>query len=499
MPIGPASNGTGLPVPATNRHYTLLTGATGLLGRYLVKDLLLSGVRLAVIARNSKRESAAQRVSDICSYWESELGQDLPRPICLVGDVRFKDLGLSESDKSWVRENCGSCIHNAAILDFRNAPRDQEPWVTNLGGTTHVVDFCHASQISDFHYVSTAYVCGNRTGTILESELNCGQEFRNDYERSKFMAEQLVQDADGFASKTIYRPAVITADSKTGYTTTYHGLHLYLRLMSMLVPQVEPDENGVRHTKVRAPMTGDEQRNVVTVDWVSQVIARLFQDKKAHGSTFHLSPKTKLTPRALIEACYKYFNSTGVEFCGRDTGQETLNDFEKSFMTNIGIYNSYDRCDPAFDTQNLRRHAGDIECPVIDEATIHRFLQFGEFDRWGKRRYKPVCSQFQVTNHLQSLKDYALAYKAGQQNGKPIENFQLGFDIVGLGGGQWHYDSETDRVTRGLPTHRGVSVVRITSDSLQKILAKDECAQTLPSTGLCENLLADYVDAKAYL
>lgn len=380
-------------------HYTLLTGATGLLGRYLLKDLLLSGVRLAVVARNSRKQSAARRIDEIRAFWEAELNRELPQPICLTGDVRLPNLGLSKSDRQWVADHCNSCLHNAALLNFCNAPREQEPWVTNLQGTIEVIEFCRASGIEQLHHVSTAYVCGNRMGTIREDELDCGQEFRNDYERSKFEAEKIVVDAAGFDCKTIYRPAVITADSTNGYTTTYHGLHLYLRLMSMLVPQVEPDENGIRHTRIRLPMTGNEPRNVVTVDWVSQVMTHLFLQPAAHGKTFHLSPDVKLTPRQLIEACYKYFGSAGVEFCGsRFPEEHELGDFEKNFLPNVGVYHSYDRCDPHFDHQNLKRHAGHIPCPVIDEPTIHRFLRFGEQDRWGKRRRNRVMASQPVVS-----------------------------------------------------------------------------------------------------
>ncbi|MEC9094331.1 MAG: SDR family oxidoreductase [Planctomycetota bacterium] len=481
-----------------NQHYTLLTGATGLLGRYLIKDLLLSGVRLTVVGRDSKREAATQRISNICSFWEKELGQELPRPVCLTGDVRFPNLGLSEDDHSWVQSNCNSCIHNAAILDFSTAPRDQEPWVTNLDGTTNVVDFCRATGMTDFHYVSTAYVCGNRMGTIREDELDCQQEFRNDYEQSKFLAEKLVRQAEGFESITVYRPAVITADSKTGYTTTYHGLHLYLRLMSLLVPQVEPDENGVRNTRIRLPMTGDEERNVVTVDWVSRAITKLFLEKNARGKTFHLSPESKLTPKFLIQSCYKYFNSTGVEFCGNQESESSESEeFETNFLSNVGIYNPYDRCDPVFDNRNTKQLAADVECPVIDEETIHRFLKFGELDRWGKRKEKSVSSSFQVTNHLPTLREYAITYRAKFVSPtQAAELFSFGFDVIGLGGGQWRYHSESDQMVQGLPLQPDAPIVRITAESLQKILAGENSEN--PSTSICETLFSDYVDAEFY-
>ena len=47
--------------------YHLLTGATGLLGSYLLRDCLRQGHRLAVLVRPSKRESGRQRIEAILS------------------------------------------------------------------------------------------------------------------------------------------------------------------------------------------------------------------------------------------------------------------------------------------------------------------------------------------------------------------------------------------------------------------------------------------------
>ena len=50
--------------------YLFLTGATGLLGSYLVRDLLRAGVELAVLVRSTRFESARQRVDGIVTRWE---------------------------------------------------------------------------------------------------------------------------------------------------------------------------------------------------------------------------------------------------------------------------------------------------------------------------------------------------------------------------------------------------------------------------------------------
>ena len=242
----------------SSKRYTLLTGATGLVGRYLMRDLLLKGHKLAVLVRPTKQQMVRERIEGILQMWEGNLGHRLPRPVLLSGDVTQANLGLSPKQLSWSEKFLDQIIHGAAVLKFQSASRELEPWKTNLGGTQHVLDFSKRCNIRDFHYISTAYVCGEREATVYENELAVNQTFRNDYEVSKFEAEQLVRDFDCFESKTIYRPAVISGDSQTGYTSTYHGLLLYLRLMAMLVPEQTKNADGVIETPISLPIEGDE-------------------------------------------------------------------------------------------------------------------------------------------------------------------------------------------------------------------------------------------------
>jgi thioester reductase-like protein len=386
--------------PRSFRQYTLLTGATGLLGRYLMRDLLRQDQRVAVLVRPNQKMQARERVEQILQWCESDLGHRLPRPVILAGDVKRVDLGLSENQLQWVKANCSQVIHSAAILDFRGTDRTQEPWVTNLGGTQNVLDFSRKTEIENFHYVSTAYVCGNRPGPILENDLLEPQTFRNDYERSKFEAENLVRSASGFDSKTIYRPAVIVGDSNTGYTSTYHGLFLYLRLMAMLVPQMDRNEDGVIETPLRLPFNGDEPRNLVPIDWVSKVISHLVQTPEAHGETYHLTPEKCTNAKEVIEYCYEYFNSAGVEFVGQGHEVEADSEFAQTFFDSIDIYSSYETSDPEFDKSNVDKFAGHLPCPAIDKEMVFRFLEFGKKNKWGKRRLPKVKASPWVESYL---------------------------------------------------------------------------------------------------
>jgi len=293
--------------------YVFLTGGTGLLGSYLIGDLLRSGVKLAVLVRGNRFESAVSRVENLVARWESRAGHALPRPVVLEGNLSEPGLGLSGDSLRWVRENCQSILHNAASLTFHAESEEGEPWRSNLYGTQYLLEFARETQIREFHHVSTAYVCGLRQDLVLEDELDVGQQHGNDYEVSKFQAEKLVRKADFLDSVTVYRPAIILGDSQTGYTTTFHGFYVPLKLVSTLltrsaVPGATPEGMAeiIKMVSERLreilQLQGHESKNLVPVDWCSRVITEIFKNPKHHQKTYHLTPGQKTTVRLLQDA-----------------------------------------------------------------------------------------------------------------------------------------------------------------------------------------------------
>jgi thioester reductase-like protein len=374
--------------------HVLLTGATGLVGRYLLRDLLLGGVPLAVLVRSQDGESAAQRVEAILTYWETNLGRKLPRPVCLEGDISREGLGLDADARAWVTGHCRSLLHNAASLTFIGKDRDREPWLSNLTGAQHVLDFCRQAGIRDLHHVSTAYVCGLRQGVILEDDVDLGQGFRNDYEKSKCEAEKLLRSATFLDQLTVYRPATIVGDSRTGYTSTYHGLYAYLQFAWVLVKYTERGPDGRHFIPVRLNATGDEPRNLVTVDWVSTVIAYLVQTPRHHGRTYHLAPLRPATARELEDAMSSYLGYYGPTFAGPGalTGGP-MSALENQFYETVALYQPYWVSEPLFDSRNTLEAAGHLPCPPMDRALLHRLIDFGIADQWGKRNRRPPAKK----------------------------------------------------------------------------------------------------------
>jgi thioester reductase-like protein len=353
-------------------YHILLTGATGLLGRYLLRDLMLAGVSVAVVVRRSRRQSAQQRVDSLMATWEERMGREFPRPKVLAGDLTEENLGLSADDVEWVRENCDSVLHNAASLTFVSTDPEGEPWRSNVKGVQNVLDLCEKTGIKDFHHVSTSYVCGLRSDgdTVLETQLDVGQTLGNCYEKSKVQAEKMVRAAEFLSPPTIYRPAIIVGDSNDGFTTTFHGFYASLHLAYTLMKSFDENENRESDIPTRVTLDGTERKNLVPVDWVSAATVHILTNRQFHGETYHLTPTKPVTVSTIRNVLEEAYGLKGAVFAGYGTEIEDPNEIEQLFYEHFEVYDSYWRDDPTFDASQTMAACPHLPCPVIDQEKL---------------------------------------------------------------------------------------------------------------------------------
>ena len=371
-------------LPAVDRRHLLLTGATGLLGSYLVRDLLLDGQPLAVVVRGGRRESPEARMERLVGRWEIELGKRLPRPRVFDGDLTKPRCGLVAADLDWIGRHCSGLLHNAASLSFRGSDRAAEPWLSNVTGVANMLEVVRAADIEHLHHVSTAYVCGLRSGTIAEADLDVGQGFGNDYERSKVEAETMVRAAEGPTSTTVYRPSIIVGDSHTGFTSTYHGLFAVLRLGHTLLTKVALGSTSGPAILRLLGIDPNNHKNFVPVDWVSAVIAHCVQRPEARGRTFHVThpePVPTVAIGRLVQEAVERFSKAASpddpELCDEQW-------FAENLAAQLDVYRSYFRNDPSFDRTNTDAVAGHIPCPTLDHARLIRMARYAIEEDFGR-------------------------------------------------------------------------------------------------------------------
>lgn len=367
----------------------LLTGATGLLGRFLLRDLSAQGRQVAVVVRGNKTANAEKRVDELLHDWREVAGADVPRPVVLEGDITLPGLGLSASVLDWVAANVDEVVHSAASLSFDRRDADGEPYASNVGGTANVLELCRIAGIRRLHHVSTAYVCGLRRGRVLESELDVGQTPGNDYERSKIESEQAVRAANFLDVLTVYRPSIIVGDLVNGFTNTFHGFYKPLRIVQPFVESFLQASLKSGSLLDVLGMTGAERKNLVPVDWVSAVMTRIILDPSLHGATYHL---TSTRPTSVGLLC-RVFEQMVVEMAERPRaavgGGKPASGFDPALLARLfgdqmQVYRAYWRDDPEFDSSATRRAVPDLTSPAIDEPTIRRLCRFaiGNGFRW---------------------------------------------------------------------------------------------------------------------
>lgn len=263
-----------------------LTGFPGFIAARLIAELATEGARFLLLVQPAFVERAQAEIARLAD----ESGADRNRFRIVEGDITQERLGMSEADDTDARGETTVLFHLAAIYDL--AVRRDVAMRVNVEGTRHVNRFARElKNLRRYHYVSTCYVAGLRTGVIYEHELRHNEGFRNYYEETKYLAELEVDALKSELPITIHRPSVVCGDSQTGATAKYDGIYYlinYLRLQPRLLSLANIGNRDVR-------------LNLVPVDFVVTAMAALAKDEEAVGATVQLADPQPLTTYELFE------------------------------------------------------------------------------------------------------------------------------------------------------------------------------------------------------
>jgi nucleoside-diphosphate-sugar epimerase len=270
-----------------------LTGFPGFIAGRLLRRLASEGARFLLLVQPAFVERAQQELERIAA----QSGRSIADFVVLRGDITAPNLGMSPADLAIARAESTVLFHLAAIYDLAVA-RDTALRV-NLEGTRNVNEFARSlSRLSHYHYISTCYVAGKRTGRILETELRHEAGFRNYYEETKYFAELEVDALKSELPVTIHRPAVVCGDSQTGETAKYDGIY-YLIHYLLKWPSVLSAFN-IGNSEVSL--------NLVPVDFVVEAISTLARDPLAVGKTIQLADPAPLTTHELFNTIARSLN-----------------------------------------------------------------------------------------------------------------------------------------------------------------------------------------------
>ncbi|GAB1310623.1 large subunit of alpha-aminoadipate reductase [Madurella fahalii] len=211
-----------------------LTGATGFLGSYLVRDVLdrtARNVKLIAHVRGVKEPSAAlarlQRSLQGYGLWKDEWSGRLS---AVVGDLSQPNLGIDEDTWRILAQDVDVVIHNGATVHW--VKRYQDMMASNVLSTIDAMKLCNEGKAKSFCFVSSTSVLdtdhyiklseqqtSTGQGAVMEDDDMEGSRtgLGTGYGQTKWVSEQLVREAGrrGLLGSVI-RPGYILGDSETG-------------------------------------------------------------------------------------------------------------------------------------------------------------------------------------------------------------------------------------------------------------------------------------------
>ncbi|MFP5466704.1 MAG: SDR family oxidoreductase [Gammaproteobacteria bacterium] len=250
-----------------------ITGATGFIGKRLVRKLL---ERKGSVVYFLIRPQSEGKVAGLREYWGLK-GSAAARAVPVFGDLTTRRLGVSANMLRQLKGQIDHIYHLAAVYDL---DADEESQVTvNIEGTRHAVDFAKAVGAGHFHHVSSIAAAGLYEGVFREDMFAEAENLDHPYFSTKHESEKIVR-TECKLPWTVYRPAVVVGDSHSGEMDKIDGIYYFFKLIQRLRQILPP----------WMPSVGLEggRINIVPVDFVVSALDHISHGARAGGECFHL-------------------------------------------------------------------------------------------------------------------------------------------------------------------------------------------------------------------
>ena len=247
-----------------------VTGATGFIGKRLVKKLL---ERKGAVVHFLIRKESADKVADLRSYW----GVGATRALPVFGDLTAKKLGVAADEIKKLKGQIDHFYHLAAVYDLG---ADEETQVAvNIEGTRNTVDLARAIDAGHFHHVSSIAAAGLYEGVFREDMFEEAEGLDHPYFQTKHESEKIVRQ-DCKLPWTVYRPAMVVGDSQTGEMDKIDGPYYFFKLIQRLRQLLPP----------WMPTVGLEggRINIVPVDFVVNALNVISHQQGIVKKCYHL-------------------------------------------------------------------------------------------------------------------------------------------------------------------------------------------------------------------
>ncbi|MDX1413377.1 MAG: thioester reductase domain-containing protein, partial [Candidatus Promineifilaceae bacterium] len=377
--LDPALSTADLPVGELSKpRHVLLTGATGFVGAFLVRDLLQeTSATVHCLVRAADEKAALSRIKqNLATYglWDDAFCE---RIVGLPGDLGRPKFGLLEQQYEWLAHDIDVIFHNGALVNFVYSYREHK--APNVLGTKEVLRLAAHRQLKAVHFISTLSVfhTGRHDDGLVYYENDDLDEIGvpfGGYAQSKWVGEKLVQAAveRGIPAAT-YRPGLVTGDSESGAWNTADMMSTMAVACAALgaVPDLDVDVD------------------IVPVDYVSKAIVTLALQPSFRGKIFNINNPQAQPYVDLMDMV----NEAGLRLrvMPFDQWRELLSGLARQLGG--GSWNPYlpllDEVTveqvfmPAFDCRHTLQglEGSGISCPAVDRDLLATYMAYLQLDR----------------------------------------------------------------------------------------------------------------------
>ena len=347
----------------------LVTGATGFIGRAVLRRLLAGSDLVTALARAQGGRSAATRVGSAVGA-----AGRLANLEVVEGDLAEPEAGLSRATRGRLRDSVTTVINCAGETVFFPEYLDRFR-AGHVEGPTSLLDWLAGGRLVTWAHLSTAWVCGRRTGVALESEGDVGQEFHNPYERVKLEAETAMRAA-GLRQNIdvrIFRPSAVVGRGPA----TFGGapstlLFRFIRMAAALAHHAAGASMPLRiEAAPRACF------NVVPLGYVARSIVRLTRCRQSTRQTFHLVVSEAPRQQSMLDMITEHLGVRVFTLVDRRTAAlPNLSALERRLRTILGRYRDYLNHEVRFDDTHARRALArhGVGPPTLGLADVQRLI-----------------------------------------------------------------------------------------------------------------------------
>lgn len=279
----------------------LLTGATGFLGAFLLRELL-DRTRAVVVCpvRAEDRDAAQARLrASLRRYLLTDevdnSADDLwSRVVAVPADLRQPLLGMSPEDLELCTSGVDVIVHNAAQVHAAASYRQLA--AANVHGTVEVLRLALRGRIKPVHHVSTLTTVVGTTGPrgpIPEDHRVAADAVpMNGYAQTKWVAEEMVRLARGRGLPTsVYRPGRVSGHTRTGAGSTDDAFWQQTAACLELGAAPQSDGSGAWGTEAA----------LVPVDYVAAALVHLMRHPHPDVHSYHLTASRSVTLSAVMD------------------------------------------------------------------------------------------------------------------------------------------------------------------------------------------------------